>query len=175
MPDINNRELDRVEDLTYYFRVCPELENLLPLAGVEEEGNSIILPQGSSPAKQVNGGFDVTGRFEADIVPYDIVYEDYQINCYKFYNTKDPKPPARNENILTEKEVRRVCQWVKEQDNIGNFPDIGESVICIECLPFVPQIRYVDDANNLVCYYITVRIYYVNRAERKTIEYGYTD
>ncbi len=170
-----NRRLYRVEDLTNYLRQCPELENLLPIAGEAEEGNSIVLPQGASPDKQVNGGYDVNGNFEAEIIPYDVVYEDYHINCYKYYNPRDPKPPERNVNILTEREVKAVCEWVREQNEINNFPHIGEKVICIECNPFVPQVRYVDEANNIVCYFVTVRIYYVNLTPRKTVEYEFTD
>lgn len=154
-----------------YFRKCPYLTNLMSIAGESEKGNTIILPQGASPVVQYRENFDNLGFYQCDIVPYPSVYEDFQINCYEFYDVKDNNPPQYNENVLTYEEVCGICDWVKEQNNKRNFPDIGEKIVSIECNPFVPQIRYVDEANNIVGYFITVRLRYVNRAERKSVEY----
>jgi hypothetical protein len=103
------------------------------------------------------------------------VYEDFQINCYEWYDVNDTNPPQFNENVLTYQEVVGVCDWVKAQNEANNFPDIGEMIISIECNPFVPQIRYVDPVTNTVGYFITVRLRYVNRTQRKTVEYGIED
>ena len=69
----------------------------------------------------------------------------------------------------------RTAEWVKAQNEANNFPDIGEMIVSIETNPFVPQVRYVDEKNNVVCYFITVRLRYVNRTPRKTVEYEFTD
>lgn len=154
-----------------YFRECPYLSDLMSIASDTNKGNTVILPQGASPVVQYQDGFNVNGGYECEIIPYPSVYEDFQINCYEFYDVKDNNPPKYNENVLTYEEVCGVCDWVKEQNENNNFPEIGEKIISIECNPFVPQIRYVDPDTNTVGYFITVRLRYVNRTQRKSVEY----
>lgn len=158
-----------------YFRQCPELENLWSIAATEDRGVRVILPQGASPVVQYQEQIDTIGNYECEIVPYPSVYEDFQINCYEWYDVNDDSAPTRNENVLTLEQVTNICDWIKEQNDIGNFPDIGEKIVSIECNPFVPQIRGVTPEENTVAYFITVRLRYVNRAQRKTVEYEYTD
>lgn len=158
-----------------YFRQCPELEKLWSIAATEDRGVRVILPQGASPEVQYREYFDTTGGYNCEIIPYPSVYEDFQINCYEWYDTGDDSAPQKNENVLSLEQVVSICDWVKAQNDTRNFPDIGESVVSIECNPFVPQIRYVNPEENTVGYFITVRIRYVNRALRKTVEYGDTD
>lgn len=147
----------------------------MSIASLQEEGNTVILPQGASPAVQYQEEFDVNGYYNCTIEPYPSVYEDFQINCYRYYDVNDTNPPVYNGNILTYEEVVGVCDWVKAQNEANNFPDIGEMIVSIETNPFVPQVRYVDEKNNIVCYFITVRLRYVNRTPRKTVEYEFTD
>lgn len=154
-----------------YFRQCPELERLWSIAATEDIGKRVILPQGASPVVQYLESFDTTGNYQCEVVPYPSVYEDFQINCYEWYDVKDGSAPARNENVLSLEAVESICKWVDEQNEARNFPDFGEHVVSIECNPFVPQIRYVNQDENTVGYYITVRLRYVNRKERKSFEY----
>ena len=167
--------MDKYAVLFNYFRECPYLKNLMSIASLQAEGNTVILPQGASPIVQYQEKFDVNGYYECTIEPYPSVYEDFQINCYRYYDVNDTNPPLHNGNILTYEEVVGVCDWVKAQNEANNFPDIGEMVVSIETNPFVPQVRYVDEKNNIVCYFITVRLRYVNRTPRKTVEYEFTD
>lgn len=167
--------MDKYAVLFNYFRQCPNLKNLMSIASLQEEGNTVILPMGASPVVQYQEQFDVNGYYNCAIEPYPSVYEDFQINCYKYYDVNDINPPAHNGNILTYEEVVGVCDWVKAQNEANNFPDIGEMIVSIETNPFVPQVRYVDEKNNIVCYFITVRLRYVNRTPRKTVEYEFTD
>ena len=51
----------------------------------------------------------------------------------------------------------------------------AKKVIAVECYPFVPQIRFVDELRNIIGYFITIRIRYVNTAKRKHIEYELED
>lgn len=155
--------MDKYTNLFEYFRQCPYLKDLRSIAGEIERGNTVILPQGASPAVQYVESMDVTGCYECTIVPYPSVYEDFQINCYELYDVNDNNPPAHNINALKYQQVVDVCNWVKEQNEKADFPDIGEQVVSIECNPFVPQVRYVDETTNTVGYFITVRIRYVNR------------
>ena len=158
-----------------YFRQCPELADLWSIAATEDIGKRVILPQGASPSVQYQEYIDNAGGYNCEIVPYPSVYEDFQINCYEWYDVKDGSAPARNENVLSLEAVQSICEWVKEQNDVNNFPDIGEKIVSIECNPFVPQIRYVNTEENTVGYFITVRLRYVNRTQRKTVEYECTD
>ena len=167
--------MDKYAVLFDYFRQCPHLRNLMSIASESERGNTVILPQGASPVVQYQERLDVTGFYECVIEPYPSIYEDFQINCYERYDVKDNNPPRFNENVLTYQEVCSVCEWVKAQNEINNFPEIGEKIVSIECNPFVPQIRYVDPETNTVGYFITVRLRYVNRTPRKTVEYECKD
>ena len=139
--------MDKYAVLFNYFRQCPYLKNLMSIAAESNKGQTVILPQGASPAVQYQEEFDVN----------------------------DTNPPQFNENVLTYQEVCGVCEWVKAQNEANNFPDIGEMIVSIETNPFVPQIRYVDPDTNTVGYFITVRLRYVNRTPRKTVEYEFTD
>ncbi len=167
--------MDKYANLFNYFRQCPYLKNLMSIASESNKGQTVILPQGASPVVQYQERFDTLGGYECTIEPYPSIYEDFQINCYEWYDVKDNNPPQFNENVLTYQEVVGVCDWVKAQNEANNFPDIGEMIISIECNPFVPQIRYVDPITNTVGYFITVRLRYVNRTQRKTVEYGIED
>ncbi len=167
--------MSKYANLVNYFRQCPELKQLLGIAGFEERGNCIILPQGASPAVQYSEGVDTIGMYECEIEPYLSVYEDFQINCYKWYDANDTSKPERNVNVLSYDEVQSICDWVREQDENNNFPDIGEKVIAIDCEPFVPQIQYVNSQEETVAYFITVRIRYVNPRRKKVVEYDLED
>lgn len=159
-----------------YFRECPELSDLWSIAATEERGVRVILPQGASPAVQYQDAIDVYGGYKCEIVPYPSIYEDFQINCYEWYDAGDDSAPIKNENVLTLEQVIRICEWVKAQNDIGNFPEIGEKIVSIECNPFVPQIRYVNPEENTVGYFITVRLRYVNKlAQRKSLCYEAED
>ena len=158
-----------------YFRQCPELANLWSIAATEDIGKRVILPQGASPAVQYQESIDNLGGYNCEIVPYPSVYEDFQINCYEWYDVKDGSAPIHNENVLSLEAVQSICDWVKEQNDNNNFPDINEKIVSIECNPFVPQIRYVNPEENTIGYFITVRLRYVNRAQRKSVEYECED
>ena len=163
--------MSKYAKLFEYFRQCPELNDLWSIAATEDRGVRVIIPQGASPTHQYQESIDTLGNYACEIVPYPSVYEDFQINCYEWYDVNDDSAPMRNENVLKLEQVTSICDWVKAQNDTGNFPDIGEKIVSIECNPFVPQIRYVNPEENTVGYFITVRLRYVNKAQRKTVEY----
>ena len=159
-----------------YFRQCPELENLWSVAATEESGVRVILPQGASPAVQYDEKIDNLGGYMCDIVPYPSIYEDFQINCYESYDSGDDSEPIHNINVLTLEDVTKICEWIKEQNDNENFPEIGEKIVSISCEPFTPQLQYVSPEENTVGYFITVRIRYVNRmVQRKSVYYECED
>ena len=165
--------MDKYAVLFNYFRQCPYLKNLMSIAAVAKRERTVILPQGASPAVQYQEQLDVCGHYECTIEPYPSVYEDFQINCYVGMDINDTSNPFENYNVLKYNEVVGVCDWVKAQNEANNFPNIGEMIVSIETNPFIPQIRYVDPDTNTVGYFITVRLRYVNRTPRKTVEYEF--
>lgn len=153
-----------------YLRQCPYLADMFSIAAEMEQGNKVILPQGASPRYNYVEKIDILGNYDGIREPYPSIYEDFQINCYVYYDTKDNNPPKYNSNVLTLEEVGEVCKWIEEQDRAKNFPDIGKKVISIECNPFVPQYTgYVDEATNTAEYFVTVRVRYVNTADKERI------
>lgn len=139
------------------------------IAAKADIGNNVILQQGASEAYRRTEWEDVLGQKHIIEEPYPTVYEDYQINCYAGYDVNDTSSPIVNTNVLTLEEVNSVCEWIKEQNEKNNFPNVDEKIISMECNPFVPQIRYVDEITNTIGYYITVRIRYVNDAQEKRV------
>lgn len=163
--------MSKYAKLFEYFRRCPELADLWSIAATEDIGKRVILPQGASSTVQYDEKIDTMGNYNCEIIPYPSIYEDFQINCYEWYDVKDGSAPEKNENVLSLEAVESICEWIAEQNDKKNFPDIGEKIVAIECIPFVPQIRYVNQQENTVGYFITVRLRYVNRAERKWVKY----
>ena len=162
----------KIVEIFVYMRKCPKLSDLWSIAGVEDVDVSVILPQGASAKRQYLDSTDITDNYECEIVPYDRFYEDYQINCYKAYDAKDNSSPESNINVLNFDEVQKICDWVAEQDEALNLPKItGESVVAIECNPHIPQIRFVNPEENIIGYFITVRIHFKNKAKR-SVRYG---
>lgn len=141
------------------------------IAATEDIGKRVIVPQGASPVVQYDESIDTAGNYICEVIPYPSIYEDFQINCYEWYDVKDGNAPSRNENVLSLETVENVCHWISEQNEKRNYPAIGENIVSIECTPFVPQVRYVNPAENTVGYFITVRLRYVNRFVRRTVEY----
>lgn len=157
-----------------YLRQCPQIAKLLPIAGEQKAYNDIVLPAGGSATANVSGKIDTLGAYEGDVTPISSIYKDYQINSYRPYDVKDNNPPYANGNALTIEEIDEIFDWVAEQDNKQNFPDVDEKVISVECTSVQPYIRGVDEGDNIVCYAITFRVWYVNNVrKRRSVYYEY--
>lgn len=154
-----------------YLRQCPEIAQLLPIAGEQEAYTDIILPVGGSSTANITGKFDMLGGYEYQLTPIPTIYKDYQINCYRPYNVNDNNPPQYNSNALTLKAVDKIFKWVAEQDNKLNFPDVSEKIVSIECTSVQPYIRGTDETDNIVCYVITFRVWYVNQIRQRRSNY----
>ena len=157
----------KIVEIFDYMRECPQLSDLWSIAGVEDVDVNVILPQGASAKRQYIDSVDVIDEYKCEIVPYDRYYEDYQINCYKAYDSRDSSSPEDNVNVMNFEDVQKICDWVAEQDEALNIPQItGESVVAIECNPHIPQIRFVNTDENIIGYFVTVRIHFKNKAKR---------
>ena len=168
--------MSKYAEIFEYLRSCPQLANLWTIGATEDVGVRVVLPQGASPAVQYEEYVDSTGTYCCDIIPYPSVYEDYQINCYQWLDAEDGSAPEENVNVLSLDEVQKICDWITQQNDINNLPNItGRKVISVESNPCVPQIRYVTPGENTICYFVTMRIRYVNTAQRKSVEHEYMD
>ena len=150
-----------------WLQRCPQLNLVWNISAEEADGANVLLPTSTSYRRNLENEYvDVCGNYEADVVPLPSVYEEYQINCYR------PIVENNNDfNTLNYEDVEKVIDWITEQDEAENFPQINnKKVIAVESFPFIPQIRGIDPDTRLICYYITLRITYVNSAKRRTIE-----
>ena len=154
--------------ITQWLKQCPILQDLWNISAYEQDGANVIMPSGTSYRRSITDErFNVLGEYEANIVPLPSVYEEYQINCYRTIAENN-----NDFNTLNFEDVDNVIDWITQQDDIGNFPQFENAkVIAVECFPFIPQIRGIDPDTNLICYYITLRITYVNTAKPRVIEY----
>lgn len=161
--------MGKYAEIFNYFKKCPELQNLWCIGATEDAGVNVILPQGASIKAQYQVEPDVTGAYECEAIPYSSYYEDFQINCYRIYDSKDGTSPESNLNVLTLEEVQGICDWIEAQNEAENFPKIsGKPVFAVECNPSVPQIRYVNPQDNTIAYFITVRLYFINTSGRRS-------
>ncbi len=163
-----DKGMSKQTSITEWLMNCPELASLYNISAEEQDGANIIFPIGSSTRRSISDTVDVTGGYEANIMPSASVYEEYQINCYKYLANSD-----NAYNVMRIEEAEAVIDWINEQDEKQSFPDMnGKKVVAVETLPFVPQIRFADPETGIVCYYITLRITYVNTAVGRSVYYG---
>ena len=159
--------MGKTEAITSWLMQCPELSALWNISAEMMDGANILLPSGTSERRYVDESLDVTGWYEANIDPLPSVYEEFQVNCYKSFVNND-----NSYNAMKFEDVEKVIEWVQEQDEKQNFPEIeGKKIVSIDVMPFQPQIRGVDPDTYLVCYYFTLRIRYVNTAKGRTVEW----
>lgn len=145
---------------------CPALSNLFVITAEGLNGDNLITPFGSSGRADIDDRRDIYDTYCADIIPRASVYEEYQIDCFRYAN------PNENEyNILTYEQVEEACRWIETQNLSRNYPAIGEKIIRVEPQPFLPQVRFKDVETNRVAYMFTLRIHYVNDMQRAYTEY----
>ena len=158
--------MSKQKALTEWLKQCPQLNELWNLSAYEQDGANVIIPTGTSYKRNLEESIDATGGYEGNFIPLPSIYEEYQINCYRTIVEND------NEfNTLKFEDVEKVIDWITEQDERENFPQINKPVIAVECFPFIPQVRGVDPDTGLICYYITLRITYVNTSKRRYAEW----
>ncbi len=164
--------MSTISELYTFFKECPELGNLWSIGASEDKGVRVILPSGASDSVQYDETIDICGNYECEIIPLPSVYEDFQINCYELYDSADDNQTSDNINIMSYDEVRKICNWIATKNANGELPTITDKkIISLECHPFVPQIRYVDTQENIIAYFITVRLRYVNPTVRRSVVY----
>ena len=158
--------MSKQKAITEWLLRCPSLQSVWNISAEEQDGANVIVPAGTSYRREISDQLNVDGSYEADIIPLASVYEEYQINCYRTVIGND-----NDFNALKFDEVESVIEWITAQDAIENFPNIDKLIVAVECFPFIPQIRGVDPDTGLICYYITLRITYVNTIKGRSVEW----
>lgn len=149
-----------------WLKTCPTFAERLSFSGAEKnDGANVVLPFGSSSRRTLDDYIDVDGYYCGDIKPLPSVYEEYQVQCYRYVGTEE-----NDYNIMTLDDVQAVCDWIVEQDEKQNFPEIGKSVIAVEPLPFVPQVAGRDSETGLWKFYFTLRVTYRNTAKGRCVD-----
>lgn len=159
--------MSKYDEIFDYLRQCPQLNTLWSIYAEQVSGTNVILPMGTSSRRTMTDEkIDTIDCYSAEIRPALSVYEEYQINCYR-----DVAQNNNDLNAMSLEDVQAVCDWIIEQDENENLPDItGKQVISIEPFPFNPQIRGIDPEKGTICYFITVRITYRNTAKPRSVE-----
>ena len=149
-----------------WLKTCPVFASRLSFVSAEtNDGDNVVLPFGSSARRVLDDYFDVDGYYNGTIIPNASVYEEYQVQCFRYIGAE------QNEyNIMTVDEVQSVCDWVIKQDENQNFPNIGETVVAVEPYPFIPQAAGRDVETGLWKWYFTLRITYINRAKGRSVD-----
>lgn len=159
--------MGKLDNIKEWLSGCPALSNLWKISAEEIGGANVILPYSTSTRRTISDDLDITGAYDIEIKPLPSVYEEYQINCFRAF--------AENEedfNALTYEEVQQICDWIMSKDDTLDFPEIpGRTVVAVEPFPFAPQIRGVNPDTGLVCYYITLRITYINTISKERSGY----
>ena len=159
--------MGKTEAITSWLMGCPELSALWNISAEMADGANVLLPAGTSERRNISDQVDVTGCYEADLIPTPSVYEEFQVNCYKTFVDHN-----NDYNVMNFEDVEKAIAWVQEQDETLSFPGIeGKKIVSVEANPFQPQIRGIDPDSKLVCYYFTLRIRYVNTAKGRSVEW----
>lgn len=156
------------EAIRDWLKTCPTISELFSIFADGQDGANLITPFSSSERAVINDGFDVTGAYEAEVNPLSSVYEEYQVDCFRRAYPNDD-----SYNILAYDDVKEICRWIEAQNELRNFPDIGENIVRVEPKPFLPQVRFKDIETGLAGYFFTLRITYVNKMKEATIRYDY--
>lgn len=159
--------MSKYSDIFTWLLTCPAFADNLSFGSGEVKGESnVIVPFGTSARRNISDYIDVDGYYNGSITPLPSVYEEYQVQCFRIINANE------NEyNIMTLDEVQSVCDWVIEQDEIGNFPQIeGKRVIAVEPFPFNPQSAGYDYETGISMWYFTLRITYQGTAKGRSLD-----
>lgn len=162
--------MSKYQEIFDWLKTCPTFADKLYFGSAEEnDGDNVILPFSTSARRTLNDYFDTQGYYCGDLVPLPSVYEEYQVQCFRYIGAEQ-----NDFNIMTLDEVQEVCDWIIEQDEKGNFPNINDTyVVAVEPFPFNPQAAGRDVETGLWKWYFTLRITYINPAVGRSVDEVY--
>lgn len=159
--------MSKYQEIFNWLKTCPTFADRLYFGSAEEnDGDNVVLPFGTSARRNLNDYYDTQGLYCGNIIPLPSVYEEYQVQCFRYIGAEQ-----NDFNIMTLDDVQAVCDWIIEQDEQGNFPEItGKRVISVEPFPFNPQAAGRDVETGLWKWYFTLRITYQNTAKGRCVD-----
>lgn len=158
--------MSKYQAILDWLKTCPAFGERLYFAGAEEnDGDNVIIPFGTSARVVLNDYWDADGYYCGSITPLPSAYEEYQVQCFRYIGAEENRL-----NILTLDEVQYVCDWIIEQGEKGNFPEIGKRVVSVEPFPFNPQAAGRDVETGLWKWFFTLRITYQNTAKGRCVD-----
>ena len=165
--------MSKITDLYDYFLQCPYLKQLLPITAEAERGKDIFFPRGSSPVYATqNENIDVLGNYNATMTPYPSIFEDWQMNCYRYADPNDETQDSENINIVNHDEVEKICKWLFDKNSARELPCYaGEKVFAVVPTETKPGIWGADVDRQEIVYAITIRVYYVNPQPKIEVEF----
>lgn len=110
---------------------CKEIKDIFCLVGEVENNSTTFVPNVSEEwAKKFNDG---TGEKELT----------FTLITYKDITTE----PNSNDNAVMQFDVEKIMEWIKEQNNIGNYPEFAtdEIIFDIEVLENMPNVAGIDE------------------------------
>lgn len=166
--------MSKITDLYDYFLEFPECKNLLPITTEVERGKEIFFPRGSSSVYAVtNEKYDVLGNYNSVFEPYYSVYDDWQMNLYRYADANDDTQNETNINISYYQDVENICNRLLSNNQQRILPDYnGLKVFAIIPTGTMPVVWGADTNNQQITYAITIRVYYVNPNKRIDVEFN---
>lgn len=155
--------MSKYKELFDWLVQCPQLKEAWFLKAEAKDYASVIVPAGTAnPTVDIDVTDYVGGGFKIDFMPNNRYYEDYQINAYMETVSQD-----NGFNMTRLEDAQSICDWLIEQRNTGNLPDItGTDVYNLDVVTPNPFIRGIDQETGLIGYFITMRIYVRNPHKR---------
>lgn len=155
------------EQIYEWLKTCPNLYNLWVVSSLLEDRRTILQPNSAAPMYKAEYAAYVDNGKKYTFTPTEPYYFDMDIICYR-----EVYADENAENICTQKDIQAVCDWLIEQQNTGNAPQLDKyPCYQVECLTPIPFIRNEWQSENnpgavLVDYAVTVRFYTVNPAKK---------
>lgn len=164
--------MEDIKNIIEFLSECPELSELMSFAAVEEVGKSVIYGVGASPRRTRRAVHDVTGAVCVTVTDAAEWYKDFQINLFQPYDPNDDAPPSVNQNVLSYEQAQNVIDWINAKEDAEDYPVIPDRTVSgMETVPDVPQTAYVNDAEQVIAYYVTLRVYFVQHKRVKYRDY----
>ena len=97
-----------------WLKTCPVFASRLSFVSAEtNDGDNVVLPVGSSARRVLDDYFDVDGYYNGTIIPNASVYEEYQVQCFRYIGAE------QNEyNIMTVDEANDMFLKYDAEGNV---------------------------------------------------------
>ena len=97
-----------------WLKTCPVFASRLSFVSAEtNDGDNVVLPFGSSNRRVLDDYFDVDGYYNGTIIPNASVYEEYQVQCFRYIGAEQ-----NQYNIMTVDEANDMFLKYDAEGNV---------------------------------------------------------